>query len=146
GYSADWFKVRVDQASDFAVVGFDPVPRSRSGFRALHLAVCDAAGGLRYAGTVGSGFSHEELTTLRTRLEPARRDTPPVAVSDSRGVIWVEPELVVEIRYKEWTAGGHLRHPVFLRVRDDKTVAECLRPGEEVEEEDHEEEIPAEEP
>src|SRR6185295_7403874 len=73
GYSADWFKVRVDQASDFAVVGFDPVPRSRSGFRALHLAVSDAAGGLRYAGTVGSGFSHEELTTLRNRLEPARR-------------------------------------------------------------------------
>jgi bifunctional non-homologous end joining protein LigD len=144
GYSADWFKVRVDQASDFAVVGFDPVPRSRSGFRALHLAVCDAAGSLRYAGTVGSGFSHEELTTIRTRLEPARRDTPPMAVSDSRGVVWVEPELVVEIRYKEWTAGGHLRHPVFLRVRDDKTVAECLRPGEEKEEEEHEEEIPAE--
>jgi bifunctional non-homologous end joining protein LigD len=131
GYSADWLKVRVDRASDFAVVGFDPIPRSRSGFRALHLAVCDAAGGLRYAGTVGTGFSHEELTTIRARLEPARRATPPVAVADGRGAVWVEPELVVEVRYKEWTAGGHLRHPVFLRVRDDKTVAECLRPGEE---------------
>ncbi len=144
GYSTDWFKVRVDRASDFAVVGFDPIPRSRSGFRALHLAVRDTAGGLRYAGTVGSGFSHEELNTLRTRLEPARRDTPPVSVGDSRGVVWVEPELVVEIRYKEWTAGGHLRHPVFLRVRDDKTVAECLRPGEEKEEEGHDEEDPVE--
>ena len=145
GYSADWFKVRIDRSSDFAVVGFDPVPRSRSGFRALHLAVYDAAGTLRYAGSVGSGFSHELLATLRPRLEPARRATPPVAVSDSRGAVWVEPELVVEVRYKEWTAGGHLRHPVFLRVRDDKTVAECLRPGEpEEEEEGYEEEVPEE--
>lgn len=140
GYSADWLKVRVDHASDFAVVGFDPVPRSRSGFRALHLAVCDTAGGLRYAGTVGTGFNREHFDSIRARLEPARRATPPVAVADSRGVVWVEPELVVEIRYKEWTAGGHLRHPVFLRVRDDKTVAECLRPGDE---EEAEEEAPA---
>ncbi|MEA2600963.1 MAG: bifunctional non-ous end joining protein LigD [Acidobacteriota bacterium] len=145
GYSADWFKVRVDRASDFAVVGFDPVPRSRSGFRALHLAVCDAAGGLRYAGTVGTGFNREHLTAIRARLEPARRDTPPVAVAAGRGPVWVEPELVVEVRYKEWTAGGHLRHPVFLRVRDDKTVAECLRPGEdEVEEVEDVEQAPAE--
>ncbi len=128
GYSADWLKVRVDRVSDFAVVGFDPIPGSRSGLRNLHLAVCDAAGGLAYAGTVGSGFTREHLSELRARLEPARRATPPVAVAAGRGTVWVEPEMVVEVRYKEWTRGGHLRHPVFLRVRDDKTVDECLRP------------------
>ncbi|HEX3551779.1 MAG TPA: DNA ligase D [Thermoanaerobaculia bacterium] len=138
GYSADWLKVRVDRVSDFAVVGFDPIPGSRSGLRNLHLAVCDAAGGLAYAGTVGSGFTHEHLSEIRARLEPARRPTPPLAVPAGRGTVWVEPEMVVEVRYKEWTRGGHLRHPVFLRVRDDKTVDECLRPGEEGSQEEEE--------
>lgn len=131
GYSADWFKVRVDRTSDFAVVGFEPVPGSRSGLRNLHLAVCDAVGALVYAGTVGSGFSQESSREIRARLEPARRATPPLAVPPARGVAWVAPEVVVEVRYKEWTRGGNLRHPVFLRVRDDKTAEECLRPGEE---------------
>ncbi|HSS48916.1 MAG TPA: DNA ligase D [Thermoanaerobaculia bacterium] len=134
GYSADWLKVRVDRTSDFAVVGFEPVPGSRSGLRNLHLAVCDAAGALVYAGTVGSGFSQESSREIRARLEPARRAAPPLAVPLGRGVAWVAPEMVVEVRYKEWTRGGNLRHPVFLRVRDDKTVEECLRPGEEGEE------------
>ena len=130
GYSADWLKVRVDQASDFAVVGFNPV--SGSGFRNLHLATRDGDG-LAYAGTVGTGFSQEEMTEIRARLEPARRALPPAGAPAGRGPVWVEPELVVEVRYKELTEGGHLRHPVFLRVRDDKTVDECFRPGEECE-------------
>lgn len=136
GYSADWLKVRVDRTLDFAVVGFDPVPGSRSGFRNLHLAVADAAGGLSYAGTVGSGFDRDDFAELRPRLEPARLASPPLAVAAGRGTVWVKPEIVVEVRYKEWTRGGSLRHPVFLRLRDDKTVEECLRPGEEGEKEE----------
>lgn len=135
GYSADWLKVRIDRSSDFAVVGFEPVPRSRSGLRTLHVAVRDRGGDWVYAGSVGTGFSNEEVKEIRERLEPARRETPPLPAPDSKGTVWVEPELAVELRYKEWTEGGHLRHPVFLRVRDDKTVEECFRPGEEAEEE-----------
>jgi bifunctional non-homologous end joining protein LigD len=126
GYSADWLKVRVDQSSDFAVVGFE----SASGLRRLHLAVRDGEG-LVYAGTVGTGFNREDDKEIRARLTPLRRAAPPVPVGDIRGAVWVEPEMVVEVRYKEWTEGGHLRHPVFLRVRDDKTAGECFRPGEE---------------
>jgi bifunctional non-homologous end joining protein LigD len=133
GYSADWLKVRVDRSSDFAVVGFEPIPMAKTGFRCLHLAVRDGAKGLSYTGTVGTGFSQQEMNGIYARLEPARRATPPVPVAGVKGAVWVEPELVVEVRYKEWTAGGHLRHPVFLRVRDDKTVDECFRPGEEPE-------------
>lgn len=136
GYSADWLKIRVDCSSDFAVVGFEPVPRARSGFRALHVAARSRGGDLIYAGTVGTGFSNEEVNEIRARLETARRDTPPVPAPAVKGTVWVEPELVVELRYKEWTEGGHLRHPVFLRVRDDKTVDECFRPGEESAEEE----------
>ncbi len=119
GYSANWLKVRVDRTADFAVVGFNPV---HHGFSKLHLALADGAGGWTYAGTVGTGFSRQDFAEIAARLEPAGR-------ADAQGAVRVEPRLVVEVRYKEWTEGGHLRHPVFLRVRDDKTVEECLRPG-----------------
>ena len=118
GYSADWLKVRVDRTADFAVVGFNA---ARSGFRKLHLAVADGAGGWIYAGAVGTGFDREDLAEIGARLPPAR----PAA---GRGPVWIEPELVVEVRFKEWTEGGHLRHPVFLRLRHDKSVEDCVRP------------------
>jgi bifunctional non-homologous end joining protein LigD len=134
GYAKDWLKVRVDRSSDFAVVGFEPVAGARTGLRRLHLAIVDG-GGLAYAGTVGTGFTREVEDEIRAYLDPLRRATPPLAVEDVRGTVWVEPELAVEVRYKEWTDGGHLRHPVFLRLRDDKTAGECFRPGEEREDE-----------
>jgi bifunctional non-homologous end joining protein LigD len=129
GYSADWLKVRVDRSSDFAVVGLEP--EGSKGLRRLHLAVRDGDAGLAYAGTVGTGFGREEQKEIRARLDPLRRESPPVPVAADRTTVWTEPELVVEVRYKEWTEGGHLRHPVYLRRRDDKTAAECFRPGEE---------------
>ncbi len=125
GYSADWLKVRVDRSGDFAVVGFNPGP---GGFRKLHLAVREG-GRLAYIGTVGTGFGNDEMREIRARLEPARRARPPAEGAPAgRGTVWVEPDLVCEVRFKEWTEGGHLRHPVFLRLRDDKTVEECLTP------------------
>jgi bifunctional non-homologous end joining protein LigD len=135
GYAKDWLKVRVDRSSDFAVVGFEPVAGGRTGLRRLHLATVDG-GGLAYAGTVGTGFTREVENEVRERLDPLRRATPPLAMEDVRGTVWVEPEVVVEVRYKEWTDGGHLRHPVFLRLRHDKTAGECFRPGEEREDEE----------
>jgi bifunctional non-homologous end joining protein LigD len=138
GYSKDWLKVRVDRTCDFAVVGFDPVPGAKTGFRNLHLAVRGGGEGFAYVGTVGTGFDRQDMADLRPRLEAARRATPPVSGAAGRGTVWVEPQVVVEVRYKEQTEDGHLRHPVFLRVRDDKTVGECFRPGEEPEETEEE--------
>jgi bifunctional non-homologous end joining protein LigD len=139
GYSADWLKVRVDRSSDFAVIGFEP---PNAGIRKLHLAVTGETGELVYAGTVGTGFNREDEAEIRRRLEPLRRATAPLPTPGLRGAAWVEPEVVVEVRYKEWTEGGHLRHPVFLRLRDDKTAGECFRPGEEREDA----EVPVPEP
>ncbi|HEY0553533.1 MAG TPA: DNA ligase D [Thermoanaerobaculia bacterium] len=136
GYSADWLKVRVDRSSDFVVIGFEGASPGGSGIRRLHLAVVGEEGGLVYAGTVGTGFSRETEAELRARLEPLHRASPPLPMGTLRGAVWVEPEAVVEVRYKEWTEGGNLRHPVFLRLRDDKTAAECFRPGEERETEE----------
>ena len=140
GYSGHWLKIRVDRSADFAVIGYEP---GTGGFRCLHLAV-RAGGGLVYAGTVGSGFDAREQAEIRARLEAARRPSPAAeGAVGPRSVVWVEPELVCEVRYKEWTRGGHLRHPVFLRLREDKEVDECLRPSDAPERETEEAPAPS---
>ena len=147
GYSDLWLKIRVDRSADFAIVGYEPGP---GGFRCLHLAMCEG-GGFVYAGTVGSGFDGREQTEIRARLDAARRPSPAAeGAAGPKSAVWVEPELVCEVRYKEWTRGGHLRQPVFLRLREDKEAGECLRPSDspqsEVEMEVEEEAPPAGKP
>jgi bifunctional non-homologous end joining protein LigD len=130
GYSPQWLKIRVDQTADFAILGFDPV--GRTGFRKLYLGV-RVGTGWAYAGSVGTGFDTAETREIRARLEPARRPRPPLPPaakpSVERSAVWVDPELVAEVRYKEITGGGHLRQPVFLRLREDKRPEECLPVG-----------------
>jgi bifunctional non-homologous end joining protein LigD len=129
GRSADWVKVRVARTDDLAVVGFTAPRGARSGFGALLVAAGGEGGGLTFAGAVGSGFDERQLSALHARLSARRRATPPCggAVPRGRGVTWVEPELVVEVRYREWTGDGLLRQPVFVRVREDKRVGEVDR-------------------
>jgi len=128
GYSSDWLKVRVDRTADLAVLGFEP--DGHSGFRCLHVGVRQGSGWV-HAGSVGSGFDQKEMAEIRGRLDAAHQPRSVVAGAP-RGtrskIVWVEPELVCEVRYKEWTPGGHLRQPVFLRLREDKTPEECLPP------------------
>lgn len=146
GYTRDWLKVRVDLVGDFVVIGF--VPAGRTGFHKLYVAAYDPkAKGFVYAGSVGTGFSRAETEEVRARVEAARRPTSVlVGPRPSRkGLIWVEPEVVCEVRYKEWTMDGLLRLPVFLRLRDDKAPEECLR-QEEISELGDEEAGPGEEP
>ncbi len=126
GRSSNWIKVRAARTGDFVVVGFTSPRGSRSGFGALHLAHFSNEE-LRYAGRVGTGFTPGDLEAIRQRLEACRRRDPPCSgeVPRGKGHTWVEPELVCEIRYKEWTAQGLLRQPVFLRFRYDKDPSEC---------------------
>ena len=85
--------------------------------------------GYSFAGQVGSGFTERQLDELHARLLPQARETPPCRgpVPRGRGDTWVQPELVVEVRYKEWTEDGLLRQPVFLRLREDKRAEETVR-------------------
>ncbi|HSS43886.1 MAG TPA: DNA ligase D, partial [Thermoanaerobaculia bacterium] len=131
GRSGDWIKVRLDRTGDFVVVGLTQPRGSRAGFGALHLAVSDG-GSLVYAGRVGTGFTEKQLKQLRAQLASAERDTPACsgALPQGKGHIWVEPRMVCEVRYKEWTKEGLLRQPAFLRFRDDKPIEECVREGE----------------
>ncbi|MFO7587796.1 MAG: DNA ligase D [Gemmatimonadota bacterium] len=128
GRSDAWRKVRADRSADLVVVGFTPPGGSRAGFGALHLAGYEG-GRLRYAGRVGTGFGDGLLVELRERLEALRRDDAPVQdAPDDAGSVWVEPELVAEVRYLELTGERLLRHPVFIRLRDDKPPAQCAFP------------------
>jgi bifunctional non-homologous end joining protein LigD len=130
GYSPDWLKVRVDRVAELAIVGFRPTPGTRAGLRKLDLAFFEG-GAFHYAGSVGTGFDREEEAELRARLDPLRRPDAPLAggAPPKKGIVWVEPREVCEVRYKEWTEAGKLRHPVFLRLRVDKAPEECPRPG-----------------
>lgn len=128
GRSPNWIKVKLDPTDEFVVAGYSPPKGARTGFGALHLANY-LDGELTYAGSAGSGFTAKEIDAFASALETIRRDDPPCAgpIPKTRGITWVAPRFVVEVRYREYTAEGVLRHPVFMRFRDDKRPEECTR-------------------
>src|SRR5437870_832705 len=128
GRSPNWLKIRADRTDDFVVVGFTRPKGSRSGFGALDLGAYQD-GKLVYAGRVGSGFTDAELKDVSAALERGVRPTPTFSdpVPPDAGHTWVEPTLIAEVRYKEWTDEGLLRQPVFVRFRDDKPVTEIAK-------------------
>ncbi len=130
GRSAAWLKIRSRRTADFVVVGFTAPKGSRGGFGALHLADY-LDGALTYAGRAGSGFSDKQLTEVRRTLERQVRAVAACAgpLPSEKGTTWVEPTLVCEVSFSEWTDEGLLRQPVFLRFRDDKRPEECVRSG-----------------
>src|SRR5437763_786177 len=105
-----------------------PPKGSRSGFGALDLGAYQD-GKLVYGGRVGSGFTDAELKDVSAALERGIRPTPAFSgpVPQDAGHTWVEPALIAEVRYKEWTDEGLLRQPVFVRFRDDKPVTEIAK-------------------
>jgi bifunctional non-homologous end joining protein LigD len=131
GRSPAWVKIRTRRSEDFVIVGFSAPKGSRSGFGALHLGAY-RAGQLIYSGRAGTGFSEQQLKTIRTTLDGIRRDHPACAgtLPQEQGTSWVEPRLVCEVEFTEWTEEGLLRQPVFLRFRDDKAPEECVVSGE----------------
>ncbi|HVR28838.1 MAG TPA: DNA ligase D, partial [Thermoanaerobaculia bacterium] len=137
GRSPHWLKIRADRRDDFVVVGMSPPQGARTGFGALHLGAYRAGGDDRrelvYTGRVGTGFSEAQLDQLHHQLSARRRPEPAFAgpAPTGKGQVWVEPELVCEVRYKEWTEEGLLRQPAFLGLRPDKRPEECLLPGQE---------------
>ncbi len=131
GRSSKWIKVRSVRTDDFVVVGFTEAKGGRGGFGALHLGQYEA-GELVYSGRVGTGFSEAQLDEIRSLLDPLDGGAPPGSgpVPKGAGHHWVEPEVVVEVEYKEVTGDGMLRHPSFLRLRDDKPPSDCRRQDE----------------
>jgi bifunctional non-homologous end joining protein LigD len=126
--SRDWLKVKCSAEQELVVGGYTAPKGSREELGALLVGYFED-GALRYAGKVGTGFDRATLRDLARRLRPLRRDDSPFAGADLRGrdVTWVEPELVVQVGFSEWTRDGRLRHPRFLGVREDKDAREVVR-------------------
>lgn len=124
--SKNWLKIKAVTSDDFVVGGFTPGTGNRSKtFGALMLGYYDDENNLQPAGNVGSGFDDETLLKMRQQLDgiKVRKSRFSTEPEPSTGVTWVKPELVVEVKFAEWTNDGRLRAPVFLRVRDDKPAA-----------------------
>jgi bifunctional non-homologous end joining protein LigD len=118
--SGAWIKVKPVQTGDFVVGGFTRGKGSRAPLGAILVGHWER-GALRYASHVGSGFDARGLAAMKARLEPlAAAKCPFAETPESNGPItWVAPRVAVEVAYQGWTDDGHLRAPVFLRVRDD---------------------------
>jgi len=125
--SSDWLKFKCAKGQELVIGGFTEPQGSRKGFGALLVGYYDD-GALRYAGKVGTGYDDELLVQLRVRLDGIARRTSPFAneVSET-GVTWVEPKLVGEFGFTEWTKAGKLRHPRFLGLRRDKSPKDVTR-------------------
>ncbi|MEJ7758031.1 MAG: DNA ligase D [Gemmatimonadaceae bacterium] len=143
GRSGEWLKIKAEKTADFVIVGFTEARRSRAHFGALQLADY-VDGTLVYAGRAGTGFNESKLAELHKLLAPiVRPDAPCLGMVARPGVsplkssgipqtkttTWVDPAYVCEVRFREWTPDGLLRHPAFLRLRDDKRPHECERQG-----------------
>jgi bifunctional non-homologous end joining protein LigD len=126
--SRDWLKLKCHFEQELVIGGFTAPQGSRTDFGAL-LVGYHEDGRLRYAGKVGTGFDRATLETLGRRLRELERDEPPFADVHPipRGTHWVEPELVAQIGFAEWTRDGRLRHPRYLGLRDDKPAPEVVR-------------------
>ena len=89
--------------------------------------------GLRYVGNVGTGFDDREIAKLLRLLKPLHRGTSPFAETPKMprvrkgDVQWVDPKLVAQVRFGEWTHDNHLRHPAYLGIREDKSAGEVAR-------------------
>lgn len=125
--SRDWLKVKVTREQEFVIGGYTPPAGSRDHFGALLLGVYDGDT-LAYAGSVGTGFTVAGLKQLRQLMEPLVREEPPFTEAPALdGVTWLDPELVAQVKFAEWTRDGSLRHPVFLGLRDDVAPRDCVR-------------------
>jgi bifunctional non-homologous end joining protein LigD len=128
GRSRDWIKIKCHLRQEFVIGGYTDPQGTRARFGALHLGLHEA-GRLVYVSKVGTGFDGNRLEQVWVRLTPLRRATSPFSTGTPAGRDhhWVEPRLVCEVRFTDWTADGGIRHPTFLGLRDDKVPENCRR-------------------
>jgi len=125
---SDWVKTKCVKRQEVVIGGYTDPEGSRLGIGAL-LAGLYEQGRLVYVGKVGTGFTARTLQMLHRRLEPLARPTSPFATRPT-GVVrphWVEPRLVAEVAFGEWTADGRMRHPSFQGLREDKPADQVVR-------------------
>ena len=126
--SNDWLKIKTSARQEAVIAGFTEPRGSRKLFGALVLGVYEE-GELRYIGHTGGGFNSKSLKMIMEKLEPLIRKTSPFKkkIKTNTPVTWVKPVLVCEVSFSEWTDEGHMRHPIFEGLREDKAAKEVVR-------------------
>ena len=123
--TSEWLKIKHNQTQEVIIAGYTEPGGARKYFGALVLGVKDN-GKLKYVGHTGSGFNYQSLVEMYKRLQPlVQKDSPfDEKVKTNMPVTWVKPQLVCEVKFTEITRDGKLRHPIFLHVREDKSINE----------------------
>jgi bifunctional non-homologous end joining protein LigD len=131
--SRNWLKVKTHGRQEFIIAGYTRGKGRRSkSLGSLVLAV-NRGNGLEYVGNCGTGFTEKEIGKLMSKLRPLERSDPPFAAVPKMpkvrkgDVVWVEPKLVCEVEFAEWTHDGRLRAPSYQGLREDKEAEEVRR-------------------
>ncbi|MEO7086273.1 MAG: DNA ligase D, partial [Gemmatimonadaceae bacterium] len=125
----DWRKVKIEGQQELVVGGWTEPKNSRQHLGALLVGYW-SGDDFVYAGRVGGGFTDSALSQTFAKLHPLERKTSPFSVEPPREggtVHWTKPDLVVEVKFNEWTSDGRLRQPIFLGLRDDKDARAVVR-------------------
>jgi bifunctional non-homologous end joining protein LigD len=131
--SREWLKVKGHGRQEFVIAGHTRGKGRRQGTLGSLVLATYKGGDLAYAGNVGTGFNDREIDRLLKKLKPLERDTSPFGEVPKMprirkgDVIWVEPKLVAEVEFVEWTHDGHLRAPSYKGLREDKEATEVRR-------------------
>ena len=122
--TAQWLKFKKIENTETIICGYTISKTKSRKFASLILGMVEE-GELIYVGTCGSGFSEEKISDLYHKFEVLETDTPNFEIAQhlkGREAVWLLPKLVCEVKFSEWTPANIMRHPVFLRLREDKTI------------------------
>ena len=137
--SGAWLKIKIVQRQELVVGGWVPEVSGSGEVRSNHvgslvLGYYDSAGKLKHAGSVGTGFTDEtsaemvkRLKKLETKENPFGMEAPIGRWGRKKATRWVRPEVVVEVEYRRWPAGGMVQQSAFTGVREDKAAREVVR-------------------
>jgi bifunctional non-homologous end joining protein LigD len=116
-----WLKLKIEFREEFVVGGYTDPRNAREHIGALLLGYFDKNRFI-YAGHTGGGFTRQGLNDMYKRLQPLERKSSPFEETPKTNekAHWVKPEVVVEVKFSEWTADRRLRQPIFVGLRDDK--------------------------
>lgn len=119
-----WLKLKIEFEQEFVVGGFTEPRKTREHIGALLLGYFNDTGKLVYIGHTGGGFTRAGLAEMRRKLDRITRKTSPFSTPPhtNEPATWVRPEIVVQVKFSEWTEDGKLRQPIYLGTRDDKAA------------------------
>ncbi len=125
--TGNWLKIKHHKTEEVIITGFTAPGGARKYFGALVLAIKEGDH-LKYVGHTGSGFNQQTLQEVYNKLKPLITDQSPVKekIKTNMPVTWVKPTYICEIEFTEWTADAKMRHPIFLRMREDKSLNEII--------------------